>query len=548
MSRSGSASRGGKWTNRGAEPRACWRRRRPDTTTAKSCRCTTRRVRYAQDDGVREDSTVENLAKLKPFFDRKYGNVTAGNSSQITDGGAWLVIASERAVEQHKLTPSGRIVDSEWAGLDPAEMGLGPVHAATPILTRQGLGLNDLDAWEINEAFAAQVIGCERAGRAPSTARRNWGFRPRWCARRSEAQRRRRRIALGHPVGASGARIVLHLLNVLKRTGGRRGMAAICIGGGLGGAMLVERGMSAAGPPKALAPWGTARAPFGHTTRRAAPRANTGGAQLKVLLNRLENTPTASRRRLAMQHWTLARDADGIARLALDRAGSSTNTLGAPVLAELNEALDQLDRDPPRGLVIVSGKASGFIAGADVDEFKAIGDESAALALVKRGWDTFERLAAVKYPTVALVRGFCLGGGLELALACRYRIVVDEPGTRLGLPEVMLGIVPGWGGMKRLPRLTGAPAALDLMLTGRTIDARRAKRIGVADECVPARIMENTARGILTSLPPPRRLGFPLSLTLNPLARPIIAAQARKRSPRAGASTIPRRTRFSTSG
>jgi len=229
-----------------------------------------------------------------------------------------------------------------------------------------------------------------------------------------------------------------------------------------------------------------------------------------------------------MQHWTLARDADGIARLTLDRAGSSTNTLGAPVLAELNEALDQLDRDPPRGLVIVSGKASGFIAGADVEEFKAIGDESAALAIVKRGWDAFERLAAVQYPTVALIRGFCLGGGLELALACRYRVVVDEPGTKLGLPEVMLGIVPGWGGMKRLPRLAGAPAALDLMLTGRTIDARRAKRIGVADECVPARIMENTARGILKSLPPPRRLGFPLSLTLNPLARPILAAQARK--------------------
>src|SRR5438046_3499506 len=132
-----------------------------------------------------------------------------------------------------------------------------------------------------------------------------------------------------------------------------------------------------------------------------------------------------------MHHWTLARDADGIARLTLDRAGTSINTLGAPVLAELNEALDQLDRDPPRGLVIVSGKASGFIAGADVDEFKAIGDESTALAIVQRGWDAFERLAAVQYPTVALVRGFCLGGGLELALACRYRVVVDEPATKL---------------------------------------------------------------------------------------------------------------------
>jgi 3-hydroxyacyl-CoA dehydrogenase/enoyl-CoA hydratase/3-hydroxybutyryl-CoA epimerase len=197
------------------------------------------------------------------------------------------------------------------------------------------------------------------------------------------------------------------------------------------------------------------------------------------------------------------------------------------VLTELNRVLDQLDREPPFGLVIASGKANGFIAGADVDEFGQLANEAGALALVKRGWDAFERLAAVKYPTLALVRGFCLGGGLELALACRYRVVVDEPGTRLGLPEVMLGIVPGWGGMKRLPRLAGAPAALDLMLTGRTIDARRAKRLGIADECVPARIMENTVRGLLNALPAPRRLGFPQSLTLNPLVRRIIAAQAR---------------------
>lgn len=229
-----------------------------------------------------------------------------------------------------------------------------------------------------------------------------------------------------------------------------------------------------------------------------------------------------------MRHWTLVRDAEGFARLTLDRADSTTNTLGAPVLAEFNEVLDQLDRDPPAGLAIASGKANGFIAGADVDEFGEIASEDGAIALVKRGWDSFERLANVKYPTLALVRGYCLGGGLELALACRYRVVVDEPGTRLGLPEVMLGIVPGWGGMKRLPRLAGAPAALDLMLTGRTIDARRAKKLGVADESVPARIMENAVRGILKALPPPRRLPFPLSLTLNPLVRRIIAAQVRK--------------------
>ena len=229
-----------------------------------------------------------------------------------------------------------------------------------------------------------------------------------------------------------------------------------------------------------------------------------------------------------MRHWILTRDADGFARLTIDRAGTTTNTLSREVLEELNEALDELDRDPPKGLAIVSGKPNGFIAGADVDEFGEVENEADAVAIVKRGWDTFERLAAVKYPTLALIRGFCLGGGFELALACRYRVVVDEPGTRLGLPEVMLGIVPGWGGMKRLPRLAGAPAALDLMLTGRTIDARRAKQLGIADECVPPRIMENTVRGMLTALPPPRRLPFPLALTLAGPVRKFIAAQARK--------------------
>jgi len=229
-----------------------------------------------------------------------------------------------------------------------------------------------------------------------------------------------------------------------------------------------------------------------------------------------------------MQHWTITRDADGFATLAFDKAGAAVNTLSGAVLAELNEALDVLDRDQPKGLVIRSGKASGFIAGADVDEFGDVKDEAGAIAIVKRGWDTFERLANVKYPTLALIRGFCLGGGLELALACRYRVVVDEPGTRLGLPEVMLGIVPGWGGIKRLPRLIGAPAALDLLLTGKTIDARRAKKLGVADECVPVRIMENTVRGMLRALPPPRQLGLPLSLTMIPLARRYIAAQAEK--------------------
>jgi 3-hydroxyacyl-CoA dehydrogenase/enoyl-CoA hydratase/3-hydroxybutyryl-CoA epimerase len=229
-----------------------------------------------------------------------------------------------------------------------------------------------------------------------------------------------------------------------------------------------------------------------------------------------------------MEHWNLTRDDDGLAWLTLDRAGATANTLSRAVLAELNDVLDQLQAAPPKGLVIRSGKANGFIAGADVDEFGDIDDAQVARALVARGAETCDRLAGVGYPTLALIRGFCLGGGLELALACRYRVVVDDPSTRLGLPEVMLGIVPGWGGIQRLPRLVGAPAALDLLLTGKTVDARRAKRLGLADECVPARIMDNTARGVLLAGPAPRALRFPLSLTLLPLARRLSAARARK--------------------
>ncbi len=197
---------------------------------------------YEQDDGVRADSTVENLAKLKPFFDRRYGNVTAGNSSQITDGAAWLVLASKTAVAKFQLPVLGRIVDSEWAGLDPAQMGLGPVHAATPLLRRHGLQLGDIDAWEINEAFAAQVIACLRAWTDDAYCRTELGLEHA-LGQLDEARLNvdGGAIALGHPVGASGARIVLHVLNVLDRTNGKRGLAAICIGGGLGGAMLVER-------------------------------------------------------------------------------------------------------------------------------------------------------------------------------------------------------------------------------------------------------------------------------------------------------------------
>jgi acetyl-CoA C-acetyltransferase len=196
---------------------------------------------YTLDDGVRRDASLPNLAKLKPFFDRKFGNVTPGNSSQITDGAAWLVLASEDVVTKNNLQPLGRIVDSHWAGLDPATMGLGPVHAATPMLKRNNLALGDIDYWEINEAFAAQVLGCLAAWKDEKYCREELGLdRPLGEINQERLNVDGGAIALGHPVGASGARIVLHLLKVLKRNNAKRGLASICIGGGLGGAMLLE--------------------------------------------------------------------------------------------------------------------------------------------------------------------------------------------------------------------------------------------------------------------------------------------------------------------
>jgi 3-hydroxyacyl-CoA dehydrogenase/enoyl-CoA hydratase/3-hydroxybutyryl-CoA epimerase len=185
-----------------------------------------------------------------------------------------------------------------------------------------------------------------------------------------------------------------------------------------------------------------------------------------------------------MKHWQLETEVNGLAWLTLDKAAAAANSLSAEVLSELSGALDQLDLYPPKGLIIRSGKAAGFIAGADIEEFSQLDTPEKGRDLVARGWNLFNRLAAVHYPTLAIIRGHCLGGGLELALACRYRIAVEESGTKLGLPEVMLGIFPGWGGMKRLPAVIGPQAALDMMLTGKTLDARRAKKTGLVDLCV----------------------------------------------------------------
>ncbi|MCB1364126.1 MAG: acetyl-CoA C-acetyltransferase [Rhodobacteraceae bacterium] len=196
---------------------------------------------WDRDDGVRPDSDMEKLAGLNPVFEKPYGKVTAGNSSQITDGASWTILASDRAVEEHGLSPLARIVDSEWSALDPSIMGLAPVLCSTEIAKRQGLACADVDLWELNEAFAAQVLACLAAWEDEDFCTALLGLDGAFGAiPRDRLNVDGGAISMGHPVGTSGNRIVLHLANAMRRLGGTRGIATECIGGGQGGAMLLE--------------------------------------------------------------------------------------------------------------------------------------------------------------------------------------------------------------------------------------------------------------------------------------------------------------------
>lgn len=197
---------------------------------------------FAADDGVRADSTMAKLGKLRPAFDKPYGLVTPGNSAQITDGAAALVVASEDAIKQHNLPILAKLVSTEWAALTPAEMGLGPAHAIVPLLKSQRLKVDAIDYWEINEAFAAQVLAVQAALNDDSYCKAHLGLRSAFGEiPKDKLNIHGGGVSLGHPVGASGARIVLHMAKILEFNNARRGVASLCIGGGQGGAMLIER-------------------------------------------------------------------------------------------------------------------------------------------------------------------------------------------------------------------------------------------------------------------------------------------------------------------
>lgn len=196
---------------------------------------------YDHDDGVRPDTSMDKLAKLDPVFEKPYGNITAGNSSQITDGACWVALASEEAMRKHALTPLARVIDSEWSALDPSIMGLAPTLCSTEIMKRRNLPREDIDLWELNEAFAAQVLACLAAWEDEQYCRDVLGLDDVFGRiARDRLNVDGGAISLGHPVGTSGNRLVLHLVNTMRRLGLKRGIATECIGGGQGGAMLLE--------------------------------------------------------------------------------------------------------------------------------------------------------------------------------------------------------------------------------------------------------------------------------------------------------------------
>lgn len=228
------------------------------------------------------------------------------------------------------------------------------------------------------------------------------------------------------------------------------------------------------------------------------------------------------------KHWLIERDRENFVWLKMDVANNSTNVFSHAVLTELQIILNELQKDLPQGIAISSNKNKGFIAGADISEFSNISSKHEALEKISFGQQVFTQLEKLPCPSIAVINGFCMGGGLELALACDYRIALDTSSTRISLPEIKLGIHPGYGGTVRIFRHVNPLIAMDLMLTGRSIDARKAKYIGLIDYAVANRLLTKAARDVLRSKPKKSSPPFIAKLINSKPIRPIVAMQMRK--------------------
>ncbi len=228
------------------------------------------------------------------------------------------------------------------------------------------------------------------------------------------------------------------------------------------------------------------------------------------------------------EHWIFKTDENGIAWLYFDKKGENANTLNNEALDELADAIATCAAHPPKGVIIASAKKSGFIAGADVREIQKLTTPEAVVKFLNKGQGICEAIEKLPCPTLAYINGFCLGGGLELSLSCDYRIAEDSPDTKMGLPEVMLGILPGWGGTVRLPRIAPVHTALEMMLTGKTLRAKAAKAAGIVDECLPERVMKLAAISIILNKPPKRRAPWYNDIFRFKPARALLAKLLRK--------------------
>lgn len=224
----------------------------------------------------------------------------------------------------------------------------------------------------------------------------------------------------------------------------------------------------------------------------------------------------------SFQNWKLETDSDNILWLTFDREGKSTNSMSREVFAELEQILDIVEQQAPRGVVILSGKKSGFIAGADITQFTDLQTPDEAFEFVRKSQTILDKLANLKIPTVAMISGFCLGGGTELALACRYRVAEDNSKTKIGLPEILLGIQPGWGGTVRLPRLIGPIEAMKMILAGASYPAKKCAQLGIVDIAIPARHLKAAARYCILSEPKPKSPSFMANLLNTKWLRPLV--------------------------
>ncbi|MBT7444368.1 MAG: crotonase [Methylococcales bacterium] len=228
------------------------------------------------------------------------------------------------------------------------------------------------------------------------------------------------------------------------------------------------------------------------------------------------------------QNWRIDIDTDNLAWLHFDKADASTNVLSKDVLAELSEKVTELENSKANCVIIVSDKDNGFIAGADIEGFTVLKNADEGVALIQEAQQLFDRIESLPMPTLCVINGFCLGGGLELALSCRYRLALDDPKTKLGFPEVNLGIFPGFGGSLRSTQLLGAPTAMNMMLTGRNLSARAARKVGLVDAIAPQRLLLQTAKQMALKPPSPHKASFLQRLTNKAIIRNILGNMMRK--------------------